>query len=534
MRHASIVRRIPPVATSVVLLNLLAGGPAAAAVLDVPAAFPTIQSAINAASNGDTVRVAPGVYSELIDFLGKNIVVESTSGAAVTTIDGDDAGTVVTIDAAAGETPTLRGFTITGGYSTGIGGGGMLLFGGPALVEGNIIAGNAGCPGGIAASFSTATIRNNVISDNRPNCSGGTGGGINIGGDGAVQFLNNLVARNLSGFDGHGVSLFAAGSPVISGNIIIDNGSPAAGGSGGGIVIYNASNALISNNVIARNHAFSGGGIFWLVPSGQRGPIVINNTLIDNVAIQGSGVFADGFDERTVFKNNIVVGSGTAALFECGAFNDMNPPVITFNDVFHADGGFEYAGICLDQTGVNGNISVDPLFVVAPGGDFHLQPGSPVIDLGDGARAPDADIDGDTRPADGNGDGVRQVDMGADEVTLGGEDTTPPTIACSVNPAMMWPPNHKMRSVVVAIDANDDSGSAFVTLVSVASDQPASAAGDIQGWAIGSDDRSGLLRAERSFDTRHYTLVYEARDSSDNLASCTVTVTVPHSQGRGK
>jgi hypothetical protein len=43
-----------------------------------------------------------------------------------------------------------------------------------------------------------------------------------------------------------------------------------------------------------------------------------------------------------------------------------------------------------------------------------------------------------------------------------------------------------------------------------------------------------LLRAERSFDTRHYTLVYEARDPSGNLASCTVTIIVPHSQGRGK
>jgi len=262
MRHASIVPRVLPVVTALALLNLLATIPATAAVLDVPGAFPTIQGAINAASDGDTVRVAPGLYSELIDFLGKNIVVESTSGAAVTIVDGHDAGTVVTIDAAADETPTLRGFTIRGGYGIGFGGGGMLLFGGPALVEANIIGGNSGCPGGIAASFSTATIRDNVISDNRPNCTGGSGGGINIGGAGAVQLLNNLIARNLSGFDGHGVSLFAAGSPVISGNIIIDNGSPSAGGSGGGIVIYNASDALISNNVIARNQAFSGGGIF--------------------------------------------------------------------------------------------------------------------------------------------------------------------------------------------------------------------------------------------------------------------------------
>ena len=48
--------------------------------------YPTIQSAINAATNGDTVLVQPGTYQETIDFLGKEITVESSGGASVTTI----------------------------------------------------------------------------------------------------------------------------------------------------------------------------------------------------------------------------------------------------------------------------------------------------------------------------------------------------------------------------------------------------------------------------------------------------------------
>ena len=46
-------------------------------VIHVPADYPTIQEAINAAVNGDTVLVSPGTYVENINFRGRNIVVAS-------------------------------------------------------------------------------------------------------------------------------------------------------------------------------------------------------------------------------------------------------------------------------------------------------------------------------------------------------------------------------------------------------------------------------------------------------------------------
>ena len=55
----------------------------------MPADQVTIQAAINAASNGDTVVVEPGTYVEKINFLGKAITVTSSGGASVTTIDGN-------------------------------------------------------------------------------------------------------------------------------------------------------------------------------------------------------------------------------------------------------------------------------------------------------------------------------------------------------------------------------------------------------------------------------------------------------------
>jgi hypothetical protein len=162
---------------------------------------------------------------------------------------------------------------------------------------------------------------------------------------------------------------------------------------------------------------------------------------------------------------------------------------------------------------------------------FHIRFGSPAVDAGLNAGAPTVDIDGDPRPLDGNEDGVAVVDMGADEVT--GPDTTPPTITCATSPNTLSPPNHRLRSVQVNVSASDDSGLVSVILVSVTSRQPDSGLGggdmpnDIQGWSTGTDDRTGLLRAERYRTTRVYTLTYQATDLSGNTATCLATVSVP-------
>ena len=48
-----------------------------AEVLYVPSEFSTIQGAIEASANGDSVLVSPGFYPETINFEGKSITVTS-------------------------------------------------------------------------------------------------------------------------------------------------------------------------------------------------------------------------------------------------------------------------------------------------------------------------------------------------------------------------------------------------------------------------------------------------------------------------
>src|SRR5215470_14199937 len=101
----------------VLFLNA-AGELDAATTIRVPTDQPTIQKAIDAASNGDVVQVAPGTYIENVNFQGKAIRVVSEGGPEVTIIDGNYAGPVVTF--ASGETSAsvLNGFTVRHGRAS--------------------------------------------------------------------------------------------------------------------------------------------------------------------------------------------------------------------------------------------------------------------------------------------------------------------------------------------------------------------------------------------------------------------------------
>jgi hypothetical protein len=115
-----------------------------------------------------------------------------------------------------------------------------------------------------------------------------------------------------------------------------------------------------------------------------------------------------------------------------------------------------------------------------------------------------------------------------------------PTVTCTADPSVLWPPNHELVAVNVTATVDGTAVNGF-TLTSATSSEPDDAkgggdgntTGDIAGWDVGTGDTSGFLRAERdgSGPGRVYTLTYAGTDRAGNALTCTATVTVPHDRG---
>ncbi len=265
-----------------VALTITSVGAIAQTTLQVPLAFPSIQGAIAAATPGDTVLVAPGTYLETIDFLGKAITVRSSNGAAVTTIDGNQAGSVVTFATSESRSSVLDGFTITNGrgaIGAPLGGAGGIQcrnasptirrciitgnFGGDGVAASQ--TGNAGGPGGVLATGTALLLADCVISANI----GGTGGAAagsspfgvvgGSGGPGGAQFSFDSPAL---GFPDIQRCRFTGNTGGNGGPATGTAGNTAVAGSGGpgGVSSYSTiSLTLFVNLQIDANQGGHGG-----------------------------------------------------------------------------------------------------------------------------------------------------------------------------------------------------------------------------------------------------------------------------------
>jgi hypothetical protein len=416
---------------------------AAGDVIHVPGDQPTIKAGINAASDGDTVLVAPGTYYEYnIIVNDKTVHIVSSDGPEVTVVDGKQGGSIFSFYSWDVNDSTLEGFTITNGGSeyTGMGGG-IRLHDCGIVIRNNIISSNQteymhGYGGGLYIGGASPIVENNLFLDNFAmhgagihisgsnsfpkiyrndiiaNHAGiwdqtiGEGGGIHVSGGANPQIDQNFISENVSSTEGGGLH-FEDCSPLVVRNTIRDN---LAGSYGGGLHADMSGYEMI-NNFIHGNHANKmAGGImmYTCMPGWSDKPIMIHNTLFGNTADEGGGAMRVQCSEPVIY-NTIFWNDDAPMGKEIYVTHSYTNLVLQYCDL---EGG--PAGIFVESGNVtfgDGMIDADPLFVDEGAGDLHLTFGSPCMEAGynNAPNMPGYDFEGDFRRNFGI------ADLGADE-----------------------------------------------------------------------------------------------------------------------
>jgi alkaline phosphatase len=312
-----------------------------------------IQQAINCVYDYDVIEIDPGTYYE-------NIYPYYYGNFTLRSTDPNDWSVVeaTVIDG------SNSGAVVTFNY------GGTCA---PVLDGLTIANGNSTYGGGIYISVSSpyscnATIRNCIIRDN-------------YAGQAGAGMYNNY------------------GNPTLSRCIFRDNESY---NDGAGLYNYHG-NVTVTNCMFVKNDAgYNGGAI-----DNYDNMTITNCTFSGNSASSYGGAICHVYGNYMTLTNSILWGD---------TLNGQPDEIESYY-------GYLYVTYCDVEGGWSGtgNINADPLFVDPNNYDYHIEPDSPCIDVGDstGNYTGEVDIDGEERVIDiiGRGNGIVDVDMGADEKT---------------------------------------------------------------------------------------------------------------------
>jgi hypothetical protein len=440
------------------LASVLGAGAAASAdTLHVPGDYETIQAAIDAAVDGDTVLVADGTYTgdgnRDMSFGGRAITVRSEHGAEGCVIDIDageeDWHRAFSFLQGEGRDSVVEGFTIRNGFMDR---GGAVLCGTASpefrscVFEHNTAAADSDNDGGGAVNIAGAlsgpafidcTFRHNLAVTR----SNGGGGAIMWwydfeAGSGGLVLERCVFEHNTAMGDsylGGGAVLLTDTSGSITADDCVFEGNEAV--RGGAMAFGIRSGGALLGCSFSNNTAGIDGGAIWY--GGRFGfgfsLTVVGCRLVENVAMegQGGGLYAPPAETPFVTLVNALVADNTAQTggggLATGVSLDMVNCTIVGNTSRAGAGGLVVVGtdvqaansILWDNSAAQidvaggtftatysdieggwegtGNIDGDPLLAE----DGMALAGSPAIDAGDTTALPadefDLDGDGDVR-----------------------------------------------------------------------------------------------------------------------------------------
>lgn len=391
----------------------------------------SIRQAIDEASPGTTVWVAPGSYSEGdISFRGRALTLKSTHFAAYTTINAMAKGRVMLFVRNEKAGTVVDGFLLTGGHATSlVGGGGVLIHGASPTLRNCIIAGNSvdaafASGGGIAMNdaypqlFDCWIVSNSVSSRglHRIGLAEVRGGGIYMlrsnpvltncligtneayacsamgGGVYAEQscptFINCTFEHNLTAYDARicGVSDGAGAYLTSSSSATFFNASiryNLAYGQGGGLSATDSSVSL-ANCTVAENESYNAGAGIYVDSS----MLTVTNTSVMRNEGDIGGLFVTGTSAQVRIRNCILAYNR-----DYNIFNALEAPgsvSATYSGIY-APPGWNTQNVSI---GGGANSVQEPVFLSYDEeglpDDYHISLESPWIDIGD-PTIPDVD-----------------------------------------------------------------------------------------------------------------------------------------------
>lgn len=277
----------------------------------VPSQYPTIQAAINAVPSGATIMVNPGTYTATgfynIDFNGKDVTVQSVSGASATIIDcggsgSDNRGFV--FENSETSSARLIGFTIRNGDVR--------------TRQVNFINDRNG--GAIKIKNASPTIQNCIFESNQAFL----GGAIHIMNSGGVpedvtpsiincEFRGNSANDGSSGTNNNGGAILFGNSNVTIGSCLFENNT--ANEAYGGAIYSAVGTSTIYSCTFSGNSAIHGGALYV-----NGTDLTIVNTIISNSPM-GYGIKAWDGSIITYDCNNFWNNSPSSYDISHGVFN---------------------------------------------------------------------------------------------------------------------------------------------------------------------------------------------------------------------